>query len=613
MAFNPLVEIIDVAQKYGIVADGVTDNATNLMRMQADCAGTGKPFYVFLFPSNGGTVLSSNNRFLYNVSRFRVEGNGCTFQTLYSGSDELLVRPFSAGTMFQTNTLTYVGTKVYQAQYLLNSVTAGSNTVTCTTAAQAGNFSIGQLVFIYGFDQIGNGYPPGARYFEWRTVTSVNSGTGVIGLDMPTKNTYLSTWFDTPSASPAVGPARIVAVDRSSGNYCRQAEFNNVIFGPGSSGQQGNLIFAAKILKVTNSTCLNGWTWASENEYAEYDHCNINNTEWDKLVGKVLFKNSQITGQNTGGFGCEDIEFENVLLSSPSVMGGRYISYKNVTCCNTNTNYPLGLNPGFNPTRKITLEKITVTTGGGSSTDAIQACAFPTFTVGSVSGTSIQLAYGTTTDTNALTVFKMEEGRTRLHKSDGTKAGYVTSITNNGTNWIIAGTWPAPVAAELWVIMAVEFVIDNGGHRILDTEHLFEPSSIEWQGNQRIGNINEIVFTQADYVWTANGNGIRTCYIHGKILSVELDIQKIGQFTSGLINLQILTPTYKYIVFNIMIAGQRKFDKFNDYGIQSLDSYDATFFDLFTNQIEFEAQSVVGTVPLANLPEFVLKITWVAP
>ena len=61
------------------------------------------------------------------------------------------------------------------------------------------------------------GFPPNQTFFEWRQVTAVDTATGVITLDRPLSNTYLSTWPNYNQGSNFEadngGPATIWAVD----------------------------------------------------------------------------------------------------------------------------------------------------------------------------------------------------------------------------------------------------------------------------------------------------------------------------------------------------------------------------------------------------------------
>ena len=71
---------------FGVLADNATDNATALMNMRLALIGTNKPHWRIHAPP-GGTILYSNNRWLYGVSRFDLYGNGSTFRAIYTVPD----------------------------------------------------------------------------------------------------------------------------------------------------------------------------------------------------------------------------------------------------------------------------------------------------------------------------------------------------------------------------------------------------------------------------------------------------------------------------------------------------------------------------------------------
>src|SRR6185436_17873362 len=83
-------------------------------------------------------------------------------------------------------------------------------------AGYVSRFSIGDWIMFGGLDTQGQwafaiGFPPNQTYFEWRQITNVNAGTGVITLDRPLTNTYLDTWpnyntgtnFEADNGGPA--------------------------------------------------------------------------------------------------------------------------------------------------------------------------------------------------------------------------------------------------------------------------------------------------------------------------------------------------------------------------------------------------------------------------
>jgi hypothetical protein len=80
---------------------------------------------------------------------------------------------------------------------------AGAKKITLTPSSLAAGyitrFPVGKWVMLGGLDTQGlwkapYGFPPNQTFFEWRQITAVDPATGVITLDRPLSNTYLSTW-----------------------------------------------------------------------------------------------------------------------------------------------------------------------------------------------------------------------------------------------------------------------------------------------------------------------------------------------------------------------------------------------------------------------------------
>ncbi len=109
----------------------------------------------------------------------------------------------------------------------IETASAGATQITLTSSSLAAGhisrFPVGKWLMLGGLDTQGlwkapYGFPPNQTFFEWRKVVAVDL-TGVITLDRPLGNTYLSTWpnynqgnnFEADNG----GPATIWAVDDS--------------------------------------------------------------------------------------------------------------------------------------------------------------------------------------------------------------------------------------------------------------------------------------------------------------------------------------------------------------------------------------------------------------
>lgn len=159
---------------------------------------------------SGGQIFGLSNAFTNGINNLIVEGTGATLNGV-NGSG------FFLGTsgVCQAGLASDSGCSAR-----LQTVSAGSSTVTLTAASLSAGyisrFVANQWVMIGGLDiqntfQSPYGYPPNQTYFEWRQITNVNEGTGVITLDRPLTNSYLSTWpnynagnnFEADSGGPA--------------------------------------------------------------------------------------------------------------------------------------------------------------------------------------------------------------------------------------------------------------------------------------------------------------------------------------------------------------------------------------------------------------------------
>lgn len=97
---------------------------------------------------------------------------------------------------------------------------AGATQITLTPSSLAAGyisrFAVGKWLMLGGLDTQGlwkapYGFPPNQTFFEWRKVAAVDMLTGVISLDRPLGNTYLSTWpnynqgnnFEADNGGPA--------------------------------------------------------------------------------------------------------------------------------------------------------------------------------------------------------------------------------------------------------------------------------------------------------------------------------------------------------------------------------------------------------------------------
>ena len=173
-----------------------------------------------VFNSNAGTVggrLSGvQNTFTAGINNLLVNGTGA------------ILRAGTAGFWLGTAGVCQAGlTSASGCSARIQTASPGDGTVTLTSASlaagYASRFNNGDWILVGGLDVQGQwnyacGFPVNQTYFEWRQVTNVNAGTGVITLDRPLTKSFLSTWPNYNSGAPP---------GTSPGTACSNGEADN--------------------------------------------------------------------------------------------------------------------------------------------------------------------------------------------------------------------------------------------------------------------------------------------------------------------------------------------------------------------------------------------------
>ena len=231
------------------------------------------------------TSVSLGNAWAAGINNLVVEGAGATINSVGGAGFWLGGRGVCQAGIASANGCS---ARIETAQ-------AGATQITLTPSSLAAGyisrFPVGKWLMLGGLDTQGlwkapYGFPPNQTFFEWRQVTAVDTATGVITLDRPLSNTYLSTWpnynqgnnFEADNG----GPATIWAVDdtwNSTVEYrgltinqegqtyspARHVTYRDVTFGGGHGG-----------IPTQNET------WSAINT----SFANVN-METDKLIGTM--------------------------------------------------------------------------------------------------------------------------------------------------------------------------------------------------------------------------------------------------------------------------------------------------------------------------------------
>lgn len=142
--------------------------------------------------NSGGGLGGVQNTFVTGINNLIVEGTGAT---ITQGAASFWLGAYG---VCQAGLASAGGCSAR-----IQSASPGATTVTLTSdslsAGYVSRFTTGDWIMLGGLDVQGQwnfaiGFPPNQTYFEWRQITNVNAGTGVITLDRPITNEYLDTW-----------------------------------------------------------------------------------------------------------------------------------------------------------------------------------------------------------------------------------------------------------------------------------------------------------------------------------------------------------------------------------------------------------------------------------
>jgi len=243
---------------------------------------------------NSGQTYSgvvTTNTFAAGINNLIVDGTGAT---LSEGSQ---------GFRLGGGGVCYIGiASASGCSARIQTVSAGSGTVTLTSGSfgsgYLSRFAIGNWIMIGGLDPQGLfnspfGDPPNNQWFEWRQITNINTGTGVITLDRPLTNSYLSTW---PLYNPGDnfhsdngGPATIWKMNDT---WAASAEYRGLTF------TQSGLTYGELRTLTYRNVAFTGAFGAcpTQNEtWAAYGMSSASaNMEVDKLIGTMIMDNVSI-------------------------------------------------------------------------------------------------------------------------------------------------------------------------------------------------------------------------------------------------------------------------------------------------------------------------------
>jgi hypothetical protein len=429
--------LILTPEQFGAGSSG-SDMTTAFASMNAAAvANGGSAITINLIASKVYTAM--NAYWPCGILNLTVNGNGATFECVQINGND--VEALFSGTGLASGGPGQTHPQI--PYYFINTANIGDAGVTCSTAAQAANFAVGNRVYISAIEtRFVSSFPPDRKAWQFAKVTNVNSSTGVITLDQP-----IASLFSTNCVTfDGTGEPNF------NGNGLPKI-YNLDIFKPWGVTQTFNnltITDSAAAPYFVDTGCLS----------VTYNNCTINGTITPSIAGSVTFSNCSqqacefdinvnnltVTGGTMTQF-ANGSNIENLAINGLTVSGTGSVSQlapRNISINNLTLTGGLVVQAATAPAVRsltmsnCTLDSLSVGYGSGGA---------PRVTLGSgatyASGTlSIPLSYNLNS-TIAAFVNKLNVGdRIWVAQLDGTTNTYretgnfanITAVYSNGAN-----------------------------------------------------------------------------------------------------------------------------------------------------------------------------------
>lgn len=465
---------------WGAIADNSTDNATALIRMRDALLNDATILYVINCAQ--GVYLYSNNRWLHNVKKFWLKGNGTEIQNTNNASYERDARALHIRRPFENyGDVAYPGdgSVTWEMGYLINSASAGAASITCTTATDANNFSAGDRALLGGYrQQYSASYPPLYRWFEFLEVSSSDGGTGVVTFTHEIGNKYNSSWYDYDDGGgqtySTFGAPRLMNLDRSDYIFPEFAKFSNMIFGDNAAytTSNENVTVPGENVIFENCTFNSNHFVPQCNKKISVVDSDIKYTELDKIVDFCYIENTNIGDDLADNGLVSAVGVNQLRLIGGKIKGKFGVSPRHfdmegtiLECQGLNqTNAQIQTYQRTFPISSWRFANCTFRPSQGEShmmEDPAPTQSQLALTVASNTGRVMEFTKNATTRTalQALDIGAV------MAQDDGTNVGEVTDIYDDGTTISVTGTWTTnPAAAEVYYFPLIKEIIDGGGN-----------------------------------------------------------------------------------------------------------------------------------------------------
>lgn len=628
---------------FGALPDGVTDStkAFNAMREFWVSIGGG----IIKLPASPDAYIVTNGywaRCAPGATRCVIQMDGASIINTSASANAFDRCPFAGNlamfAIFPGNH-TMVGATLYFGE-LFQSAAAGDVSVTLQAGADMTPFVAGKRVCLHGYGTQNGSWPPNERYFEFKSVLSVNAGTKTITFDQPLQYSYDERWADTFTSSgagglPHYGAPRIISLDRDDFTWGEELVIEggnflgNPAFVPVDSESNGRLQISGYRKAILRNVTAAA-TVPQLGEEVVYDNVHVTPTsgvgsgilEMDKIVRRVIFNGGDI-GELSNGFAVLYMQAVGLLVRQFTNVAPREQYWRQCEFHgngNGGTNVVCYVNNAFS-LPKVEFDQCKVDTSAlvpGSAAGMVLGGDEQSFTVDSVTSDTLVIVAAPTQADVAVLYRSLEVGRVVYKKETGV-SGRITAIySTDATHVAVEGVFSdTPLAGDV-------FRWNNINELVTDVRAI-DPTSgiapVKDQGSPHTeartvyGGQVLLAYSDADLPQPASTDVIqdRVISIEGRIDMVRVTVLKAYSGASANAHLSLYDDdtNTQLQLWNLKNTGGREVNQWfvaNQLTGDALTPLEATLYRRLILRVGTGVSYLAYTSPV-QLPRFLVEIT----
>lgn len=276
------------AREFGVIEDGAADNSSALLAMRAHLRKNMTRLHNIHF--DGGHVKYTDNQWLKNIGPVRIFANGTIFECTSAalGADRA-TRTFDNSTFYFSEGDSRSAAPA--ERYPIASASAFDTSITFVDEGAASAFSVGEPIFLCGFDHQFGGFPPNPRYFEWPVITAVDLMTNSVQLRERLIFDYDQDWPELDDeygfGPPAVLKLRNAPAETSGFYFNPYIEIRDAVLLNSRATEYVNGITLAADTLILENVTVDGELWPSMNRLFYGGHLQVAGTvEVDKNIDR---------------------------------------------------------------------------------------------------------------------------------------------------------------------------------------------------------------------------------------------------------------------------------------------------------------------------------------